>query len=183
MMVSGEGAVPTALRRKIWLTAGSVATVALILDQITKLWVLHALLPCLSGPTGPACAVVSPFIEVTGFFNMVLAWNFGVSFSLFYSQHDLMPYLLSGLAAAICVALLIWLRQANRLFTGLAIGLVLGGAIGNVVDRLRLGAVADFLDFHVAGWHWPAFNVADCCIVVGVGLLLIDGLFFGAERR
>jgi signal peptidase II len=58
-----------------------------------------------------------------------------------------------------------------------ALGLVIGGAVGNVVDRIRWGAVADFLDFHLAGWHWPAFNVADSAIVVGVGLLLLEALF------
>jgi len=183
MMVAGENVSPGVGRGRIGVVAGVVAALAVILDQLTKHWVMTALLPCLSGPSGPACAVNSPFIEVTGFFNLVMAWNFGVSFSLFYSQHDLMPYVLSGLAVAICAALLFWLRRTDRLYNALAVGLVLGGAVGNVIDRLRFGAVADFLDFHAAGWHWPAFNVADCCIVVGVGLLLIDGLFSGAERR
>lgn len=161
----------------------AVALAAFVLDQVSKQWVLSSLLPCLSGPAGPECAVNSPFIAVTGFFNMVVAWNFGVSFSMFYSQHDLMPYGLSLLAVVICAVLLWWGRHNDRLLNALATGMVVGGALGNVVDRFRFGAVADFLDFHVAGWHWPAFNVADCCIVVGVGLLLIDGLFTGAERR
>jgi signal peptidase II len=183
MMVAGEGVMNAALVRKLRLVTGIVAIVALVLDQISKQWVLTSLLPCLSGPAGPECAVNSPFIEVTGFFNMVVAWNFGVSFSMFYSQHDLMPFVLSLLAIGICGALLWWNRRNDRGLVAVATGMVIGGAIGNVIDRFRFGAVADFLDFHVAGWHWPAFNVADCCIVVGVGLLLIDGLFSGDERR
>lgn len=174
-MVAGVGG----MRR----LTGLVALLALILDQISKHWVLTGLLPCLSGPAGPQCATPTPFIEVTGFFNMVLAWNFGVSFSMFYSQHDLMPYGLSGLSLVICAGLLWWGRRNERGLPALATGLVVGGAIGNVVDRFQFGAVADFLDFHVAGWHWPAFNVADCCIVVGVGLFLIDGLFSEAQQR
>lgn len=183
MMMSGEGAVPAGLVKRMRLVMALVAVVALVLDQVTKEWVMTALLPCLSGPAGPGCAVVSPAIEVTGFFNLVTAWNFGVSFSMFYSQHDLMPYMLSVMAILISGALLWWGRANDRLLAAVATGMVVGGAIGNVIDRLRYGAVADFLDFHVAGWHWPAFNVADCCIVVGVGLLLIDGLFSEAERR
>lgn len=182
-MVAGEGVMNAALVRKLRLVTGIVALVALVLDQVTKQWVLTSLLPCLSGPAGPECAFNSPFIEVTGFFNMVVAWNFGVSFSMFYSQHDLMPFVLSLLAVGICGALLWWNRMNDRKLVAVATGMVIGGAIGNVIDRFRYGAVADFLDFHVAGWHWPAFNVADCCIVVGVGLLLIDGLFSGDERR
>jgi signal peptidase II len=80
------------------------------------------------------------------------------------------------LAAAIVIGLLFWLRRATQPLVVGGIGLVIGGAIGNVIDRLRFGAVVDFLDFHVAGWHWPAFNVADAAICVGVGLILIDSL-------
>jgi signal peptidase II len=169
-------------RRLGWLT-GLVALVAILADQLSKHWMLSTVLPCLSGPPGPECQVVPPAIEVTGFFNLVTAWNFGVSFSMFYSQHDLMPYVLTAVALLFCAALLFWARRTDRPLHATATGMVVGGAIGNVIDRLRFGAVADFLDFHVAGWHWPAFNVADCCIVVGVGLLLIDGLFSDAERR
>jgi signal peptidase II len=80
-------------------------------------------------------------------------------------------------ALGIVVFLLSWLRRADRAFLAFAIGMVIGGALGNVIDRLRFGAVADFLDFHVLGYHWPAFNVADTGISVGVALIVIDGLF------
>jgi len=148
-----------------------VAAVVVVLDQLTKWWILDV--------------VMQPYprvVEVTPFFNLVMAWNTGVSFGTFGSSHAFMPYVLSAVALAITVALLTWLRQAERRFVALAIGMVIGGAIGNVVDRFRFGAVADFLDFHVGGWHFWAFNVADSGISVGVALLVLDGLFAGREK-
>jgi signal peptidase II len=153
-----------------------MAAVVLILDQASKWWVLTLLQPCLQGEQGPACAAPSPFIAVTGFFNLVMTWNRGVSFGLLTHEADFMPLLLIALALAISLVLMLWLWRSFRWLEVMAIGMVIGGALGNVVDRLRFGAVADFLDVHVAGWHWPAFNVADSCIVIGVGLLLLDGL-------
>ncbi len=140
----------------------ALALLVLILDQLTKAWVLDIMQP-------------PQTIVVTSFFNLVLTWNRGVSFGLLYHQHDYMPYVLSAVAFIICAWLGRWLLRVENLMVALALGLVLGGAIGNVVDRLRFGAVVDFLDFHVANWHWPSFNLADTCIVVGVGLLLLDG--------
>jgi signal peptidase II len=89
---------------------------------------------------------------------------------------------LSAVAVVIVIGLLAWLRKQGGTLLLLAGGLVAGGAIGNVIDRLRLSKVVDFLDLHVAGWHWPAFNVADSAIFVGVVLLVFDGLFLGEER-
>ena len=114
---------------------------------------------------------------VTPFFNVVIVWNTGVSFGLLQSGSSLAPLLLSGLALAIVTALAVWLRRAENRLVASALGLVIGGALGNTFDRLVFGAVLDFLDFHVAGYHWPAFNVADSAIVVGVIALLYDGLF------
>lgn len=114
---------------------------------------------------------------VTPFFNVVVVWNTGVSFGLLRSDSSLAPLLLSGLALAIVAALVVWLRRAENRFVASALGLVIGGALGNTFDRLAFGAVLDFLDFHVAEYHWPAFNIADSAIVVGVIALLCDGLF------
>jgi len=86
------------------------------------------------------------------------------------------PLVLAALALIVSVVLTAWLWQARRLSLGLALGLVIGGAIGNVIDRLRFGAVVDFLDLHAFGYHWPAFNVADSAITVGVFLMLFDTL-------
>ena len=114
--------------------------------------------------------------EVAPFFNIVTVWNTGVSFGMFQSQSSAMPYLLSGLALAIVLALFVWLKRSENMFIAVSLGLIIGGAIGNTFDRLTFGAVFDFLDFHVLGYHWPAFNLADSAIVVGVLALLYDGL-------
>ncbi len=116
-------------------------------------------------------------IEITGFFNLVLVFNPGISFGLFGSGSLLGPYLLSALAVAISAGLLIWLKKQPEKPLALAVGLIVGGALGNVIDRFRFGAVVDFLDFHLAGWHWPAFNLADSAITLGVVVILLDGLF------
>ena len=115
-------------------------------------------------------------VPVTGFFNLVLTWNRGMSFGLFNSGTMLNAVVFTVLAAAIVAALVVWLRRVRDSWLGLAIGLVIGGAIGNVIDRVARGAVVDFLDFHLAGWHWFAFNVADAAICIGVGLMLMDSL-------
>ncbi|MGH6912339.1 MAG: signal peptidase II, partial [Geminicoccales bacterium] len=137
--------------------AGLGWTVALLvvgLDQLTK-WAALYLLDLPSRP-----------IEVTSFFNLVMVWNRGVSFGMFSTGGPLAPWLLSGLALAVVIGLAIWLRRTEHWLIAVGLGLVIGGALGNVVDRLRYGAVVDFLDFHVAGWHWPAFNIADAGICV-----------------
>lgn len=142
----------------------ALAAVILALDQASKWWILD-----LFGTTPPP-------IEVTSFFNLVLTWNEGVSFGLF-GGGAVPPLALSLLSILIVVFLIGWLRKAQQTWTRLAIGSVIGGAIGNVIDRFIHGAVVDFLDVHVAGYHWPAFNVADSAIVVGVGMLLLESLF------
>ncbi|WP_119679155.1 signal peptidase II [Indioceanicola profundi] len=179
----GDTVAPPAVRRRMLGIGFGIAVIAMLLDQVSKWWILDVMLPCLSGPSGPWCQVQAPPIEVTGFFNLVMAWNRGVSFGMFAHEADLMPYVLIAVALAITAFLVVWLRRTDRVFQAVCIGLVIGGALGNVIDRLRFGAVADFLDVHVAGWHWPAFNVADSCIVVGVLLLVADGLFDRRDRQ
>lgn len=119
----------------------------------------------------PLAATHGGIIEVASFFNLVEVWNHGVSFGIFkgmaYGQ-----WLLSGLSLIITAALLFLLSRTKDRFSIAAYSLVIGGAIGNVIDRLRFGAVADYLDFHLSGYHWPAFNVTDMAIVSGVFLLL-----------
>ena len=116
------------------------------------------------------------------FFRLVSVFNSGVSFGFLGGDKALPPWILSVVAVAVCIGLFVWLRRIDRPLIGWGIGLVIGGAIGNVIDRARWGAVFDFADFHVGQWHWPAFNVADSAIVVGVGLMLIDSLI-GEKRR
>lgn len=120
-------------------------------------------------------------VHGTDFFNLVLTWNRGMSFGLFNDGAALNTLVFSMIAAVIVIALLVWLWRVRVPLLALAIGLVIGGAIGNVVDRLWRGAVVDFLDFHIAGWHWPAFNLADSAICIGVGLMVIDSLLARRE--
>jgi signal peptidase II len=147
-----------------------LAAVVITLDQLTKWMILEVVMQ-----------PVQTF-EITGFFNIVLAFNRGVSFGLFGTDTIWMPYVLSAVAVAIVIGLLIWLRGQKNGINAVAVGLVVGGAVGNVIDRIRFGVVVDFLDFHLAGWHWPAFNVADSAIFLGVALLMFGSLFGHASK-
>ena len=149
------------VRAPAYFAAGAVVAI----DQLTKWLVLSAL------DEPPFGMVVLPM------FNLVLVHNKGISFGMFNQESELGAWVLIALAAAIVIGLLVWMRQLRSPWPITAIGLVIGGAVGNSIDRLRIGAVVDFLDFHVLDYHWPAFNAADTAIVIGVGMLLIDGLF------
>lgn len=153
-----------ATRRALAILLG-VAAVTIVLDQATKVIVVDAL-------DGDYRRVA-----VTSFFNLVLTHNTGISFGLLTGSAWWHPWLLVVLALAVVAGLTSWLWRQPDPLLAVGVGLVAGGALGNVVDRIRLGAVIDFLDFHLGGWHWPAFNVADSAIAVGVGVLLFDGLF------
>ncbi len=120
-----------------------------------------------------------PPIEVTSFFNLVTVWNQGVSFGMFASHNQ--PLILTGVASIVTLILLVWLGRNESRFVALSLGLVIGGAIGNIVDRVKYGKVFDFLDFHLMGFHWPAFNIADSGVVIGVVLLCIHSMFL--ERQ
>ncbi len=110
-------------------------------------------------------------IEVLPFFNLVEIWNRGISFGMLhglaYGQ-----WLLSGLSMVISLILLRWLFRTSCPLTATALGLIIGGSTGNIIDRMRFGAVADYLDFHAFGHHWPAFNVTDCAIFIGAIMLI-----------
>lgn len=154
--------MPDALRplaRWLLLAAGVV-----VADQLTKGWVLGQF-------------AVHERLAVNGFMNLVLVFNPGASFSFLADAGGWQKWFFVVLALAISVWLLAMLRRhaAERLLPA-ALALILGGALGNVIDRLRFGAVVDFLDFHAAGYHWPAFNVADSAITVGVALMLVQQL-------
>lgn len=140
-----------------WL-ALAAATIAA--DFLTKAWVLSAF-------------HLHESVAVTSFFNLVLVMNPGASFSFLADAGGWQRWFFIMLALAISAWLVVIIRRhAAEKLMPTALALVLGGALGNVIDRVRFGAVVDFLDFHVAGWHWPAFNVADSAITVGVILLV-----------
>lgn len=144
-------------RPELWF---GLAVLVVVLDQLTKLWVLDSFR-------------YGDRLPVTDFFNLVLVMNRGAAFSFLSQAGGWQKWFFVGLALVVSVWLCIEVRRhARERLLPLAFALVLGGALGNVIDRLRFDAVVDFLDFHVAGWHWPAFNVADSAITVGVVLLL-----------
>ena len=147
------------------LTGITIGIVVLVLDQIAKWQILRLF----DGTSGSGLAV-------TPFFNLVLTFNHGVTFGMFNGAgaRSMNTIIFSLVASAIVVGLLFWLRQARSIFIIGAIGLIIGGAIGNMTDRIRLGGVVDFLDFHWRDHHYWAFNVADSAICIGVALLLID---------
>ncbi len=143
-----------------------LAVLMLVLDQATKVWALAAL-------ANPPVR-----IAVTGWWEMVLVWNYGVSFGLF-GDGALPPLVLVGITGAIAGAVAVWLCRARTWATVLATGLILGGAVGNIIDRLLYGAVVDFVRWHAYGYSWPVFNLADAAITLGVGLLIAESLFGG----
>ena len=138
------------------------ALATLALDQITKAAVL--------------AWMTAPPIPLTPFFNLTLSFNAGVTFGIGRRLGADGASLLAVGAAVIIAMLLWWLSRAKSRVEACGIGLIIGGALGNVVDRLRQGAVTDWLDLHVAAWHWPIFNLADVAIVSGVALLLSASL-------
>jgi len=168
--------------------SAALIPVILILDQLSKWWIVEKVIGPMAGREA-----VTPFlpwltqsgerlgyqeIYVAPFFNLVMVWNQGISFGLFNGQSDIGPLLLTGLALVLSAIFAVWLFRSRSLMQMLAIALVIGGALGNVIDRLRFGAVIDFLDVHAFGYHWPAFNVADSCVVVGVLTLIVYSVFF-----
>lgn len=156
--------------RAFWPGIG-IAVLIVASDQLSKWWIIWKVM-------APPRA-----IEITPFFNLVMVWNPGISFGLFSSASPLNAMVLSALALLVAAILLVWLYRSERLFIGSAIGMIVGGAVGNVIDRFRYGAVADFLDFHVAGYHWPAFNLADSMITVGATMIVLDAVFDGTQTR
>lgn len=144
----------------------AAAIIVVILDQLSKAVVVRFFAERAQGQHA----------SVTPFFNLVLTYNRGMSFGLFNQGAGLNALLFSLVAAIIVAVLAYWLSRVESPLLAVAIGLVIGGAIGNVIDRIRLGAVVDFLDFYIGSWHWPAFNLADSAICIGVAAMLLDGL-------
>jgi lipoprotein signal peptidase len=147
-----------------------IAAGILVADQASKWWILEVArlpevghIPLLeAGPLG---------------LDLTMVWNRGVTFGLLSGDGAWNHVILAVLAAGIALFLLRWMARAENRLTAVALGAVVGGAVGNVIDRLRFGAVVDFVDAHGWGWHWYVFNVADAAIVCGVLALVADALF------
>ena len=140
-----------------------------LLDQLSK-WLLLKAIP---SPNHSA-------IEITPFFNLALVWNHGISFGMFAARNQ--PFLLIALSLGITCILLAWLYKNTSWLVACALGGIIGGAIGNVTDRLRFGAVIDFFDAHIGHYHWPAFNIADSAIFIGVVLLCAGSIINPVQR-
>jgi len=144
----------------------AIAAVLVVADQILKVWIM--------GLLGPGQRI----IDLAPFAKLVTVWNRGVSFGLFNQPDGGLPsWVFISVAGAISLGLLVWLARAESRLVAVALATILGGAIGNVIDRFRYGAVFDFMVLHAGQWSWPAFNLADAAICVGAGILIWDGLF------
>lgn len=158
-------AAPRLFYRMCGLSAAVV-----LLDQVSKFLVFRVLMEDRAE------------IAVLPVFRLVKWYNTGISFSFFSTDHALGAWVFALLAIIIAFGLLIWLSQTADRLPAVGLALVIGGAIGNVIDRVREGAVMDFLLFHWREWAWPAFNLADTAISIGVALLIYDGMFGGKKR-
>lgn len=162
----------------------AIITGVILLDQFTKgilIYLITGGVPAF----GPAWALIPvPYMmaHVTDFFNIVFTWNPGTSFSLFRAMGEAAPIVMIFITGAIIGFLGYYLFYRADKNEKLPMTLIIGGALGNLIDRIRFGAVVDFLDFHIGGAHWPAFNIADTCIAVGVGLYII-GWFIKRKRK
>ncbi len=148
-----------------------VAVIVIILDQYSKITIFTYLYS-----QNTRELIIFPF------FNLVIVYNTGVSFGMFNSivYGDI---ILSGIAILIAIFLIIWMWKANKIYLNIALGLIIGGAIGNIIDRILYGAVSDFLDFHIAEYHWPAFNLADSFVFIGVAMILLENVIIKKEKK
>ncbi len=161
-----------------------------MIDQLTKWWITETYLRPLTGKNSvglvdwvmnaPERITSGVSVNVLPNFNLTMVWNPGVSFGLLQNA-GVWP--LVALTVGLCIFLAWWLVKSESIMEGLALGAIIGGAIGNLIDRFRFGAVADFFDVDLGFYRWPAFNIADSAIVIGVALLLLHGLFWDKKDK
>lgn len=143
--------------------AFGLAAAVLVVDQAVKAWILEGLdLP------------LRLSVDLIGPLRLTMVWNEGVSFGFLQARHDLARWGLTAFALVVALALAAWARRADRRLLGVALGLIIGGAVGNAIDRARFGAVVDFIDVSALGFFPWVFNVADAAITIGVLLMLLD---------
>jgi lipoprotein signal peptidase len=158
-------------RNRLTLLGLLAALVVLAADQVSKWWVLDVIrLPELGQ------IVLLPVL------NLTMVWNRGVTFGLLTGFGSWSYLLLAAVALGVVAALVVWLRRAESRLVAVALGAIVGGAVSNVIDRLRFGAVVDFIHAHIGAWSWYVFNLADAAIVCGVAALVIDSLLPRARR-
>lgn len=152
--------------RWLWLSV-----VVIILDQVSKFFVSEHL-------------AFQPPMELTSWLNLILAYNYGAAFSFLGTAGGWQRWLFSGLSAVVSVVLIVWISRTpkNSFWLPCCLALILGGAIGNLIDRVRFGYVVDFIDFHIGNWHFATFNVADAAISVGAVMMLIDAFILSDKK-
>lgn len=155
---------------KLFRLGAAVAVAVLAADQASKAWVLVVLMP------RAAPLVLLPVLDFR------LVRNTGITFGLLNGSSEAGPLLLALVAIAVVIGLGVWLYRAERPLVACSIGAIAGGAVGNVIDRLRFGWVVDFIQAHAFGWSWYVFNLADAAIVCGVAALLLDGILGGRRH-
>ena len=158
--------------KKLFFLALAVALSTAFLDLLTKR-LIFAILDSKALEQN----IANPEIVIFNFFSLVKVLNRGVSFGML-NQLESVLIILSALQFIIMVLVFFWIYRNDKLHYSWALGLIAGGALGNLADRVKNGAVADFLDFHIASYHWPAFNLADSAVFVGVAILLLDDFVF-----
>ncbi|WP_262029492.1 signal peptidase II [Microvirga sp. Mcv34] len=149
----------------------SIALITFLLDQATKLYTFYVYdLP------------VKEPVELTSFVNLIVVWNRGISYGLFQQSTDFGRWGLIVVSILAAIGLSFWIRRTDAKLLAASLGLIVGGAIGNVIDRLWFGAVFDFIQIHFGSWSWYVFNVADAAIVAGVVGLLYDSFVLEGRR-
>ena len=153
-----------------------VAAIACAIDQAAKLWLLNVFDLANRG-----------IVRLTPFLDLVLTWNTGISYGLFPQESDFGRFVLLGLKSVAVIVLWVWLARAESRLTALSLGLIIGGALGNAIDRLAYGAVMDFVLFHIntetVNFTWYVFNLADAAIVAGVAGLLYESFLGGSAAK
>ena len=169
------------MKKALKIIAGILCII--LLDQITKGILLYLLTGSflLFGQHWTLVPLPYFMAHITDFFNIVFTWNPGSAFSLFRTLGDSLPLIIILGTGVIIGLILYYLFARAQSYERVPLTLIAGGALGNLIDRIRFGAVIDFLDLHYGAWHWPAFNVADIFISVGVGLYVLNWIL--ARRR
>lgn len=161
----GQARAAAILRHPSVVVTGLVSLATIMLDQLTK-WFMLAVVDIASKQE----------MVVTSFFKLVMVWNYGISFGLLAHPGTYVPWFLKAVALGIVAVVAYFAARSHSNWERAAYGLIIGGALGNVIDRVRFGAVADFFSFHIGVYAWPAFNVADAAIFCGVALLIWLGM-------
>lgn len=149
-----------------------VLMLALSADQVSKYWILYGL----DLPDKGSIALL-PFL------NFTMVWNHAVTFGMFGGVGNAGRVVFSVVALAVACCLLVWMARTPSKLTAACVGAITGGAIGNVIDRVRYGAVVDFIHAHAFGWSWYVFNVADSAIVCAVCVLLVQNVLMGRQQQ